>query len=110
MSNTSIRRTDDEARYIDGFANQWVPRYVSEELERELVEALDRIKQLESLSWYSRYRVACKERDDWKEAAYNLAEAIPASWDKLQPPAAQLQKFKEMTAIENEKIKKEFNL
>jgi len=29
-------RTDANARYINGFADQWVPRYVSEDLEREL--------------------------------------------------------------------------
>jgi hypothetical protein len=40
-------RTDANARYINGFADQWVPRYVSEELERELT-------QLE------------RERDKWK--------------------------------------------
>lgn len=45
------------------------------------------------------------ERDGWREAAYSLGEAIPASWDDLQPPAQQLRKFKEMTALENEKIK-----
>jgi hypothetical protein len=32
-------RTDSAARHIDGFADEWVPRYVSEELERELHEA-----------------------------------------------------------------------
>jgi len=29
-------RTDANARYINGFADQWVPRYVSEDLERGL--------------------------------------------------------------------------
>jgi hypothetical protein len=47
-----------------------------------------------------------RERDGWKEAAYSLGEAIPASWDELQPPAEQLRKFKEMVALENEKTKK----
>jgi hypothetical protein len=37
MMNTP--RTDAAARHIDGF--QWVPRYISEELERELQEAND---------------------------------------------------------------------
>jgi len=32
-------RTEAAARRIDGFADEWVPRYVSEELERELHEA-----------------------------------------------------------------------
>jgi len=47
-----------------------------------------------------------KELKGWKEAAYSLGEALPASWDKLQPPAAQLAKFKEMVALQNEKDEK----
>ena len=39
MTNTP--RTDAASRHIEGFADQWVPRYVSEELERELQEACD---------------------------------------------------------------------
>ena len=77
MSNTP--KTDAAARHIDGFADQWVPRYVSEEIEREC--------------------------DGWREAAYALGEAIPASWDELQPPAAQLAKFKEMVKLQQEKYK-----
>jgi hypothetical protein len=46
-----------------------------------------------------------RERDGWREAAYSLAEAIPASWDELQPPAEQLRKFKEMVACQNKKTK-----
>lgn len=34
-------RTEAAARHIDGFADKWVPQYVSEELERELQEAND---------------------------------------------------------------------
>ena len=82
MSDTPI--TDAAKRYIDGFADEWVPRYVCEELERE--------------------------RDGWREAANGLASAIPVSWEELQPLAAQLQKYIEMTTIENEKIKKKYNL
>ena len=32
-------RTDAAKRSIPGFADEWVPRYISEELERELAEA-----------------------------------------------------------------------
>jgi len=46
-----------------------------------------------------------RERDGWREAAYALAEAIPASWEELQPAAEQLRKFKEMVALQNEKTK-----
>ena len=46
-----------------------------------------------------------EERDGWREAAYALGEAIPASWDELQPPAAQLAKFKEMVKLQQEKYK-----
>ena len=46
-----------------------------------------------------------RECDGWREAAYSLAEAIPASWEELQPPAEQLQKFKEMVAFRNKKTK-----
>lgn len=46
-----------------------------------------------------------RERDGWREAAYSLGEAIPASWEELQPPAAQLAKFKEMVQLQNEKYK-----
>ena len=44
-----------------------------------------------------------RERDGWREAAYSLGEAIPASWEELQPPAAQLAKFKEMVKLQQEK-------
>ena len=44
-----------------------------------------------------------EERDGWREAAYSLGEAIPASWESLQPPAAQLAKFKEMVKLQQEK-------
>jgi len=39
-------RTDAAARSIDGFADQWVPRYVSEELEKELKTANDYVDRL----------------------------------------------------------------
>ncbi len=45
------------------------------------------------------------ERDGWREAAYSLGEALPPSWEELQPPAAQLAKFKEMVQLQNEKYK-----
>ena len=44
-----------------------------------------------------------EERDGWREAAYSLGEAIPASWEELQPPAEQLRKFKEMVKLQQEK-------
>lgn len=44
MSKTP--RTDVAARYIEGFADQWVPRYVSEELERELKESREYVDKL----------------------------------------------------------------
>jgi len=47
-----------------------------------------------------------EERNGWREAAYALGEALPPSWETLQPPAEQLRKFKEMVALENEKTKK----
>ena len=47
-----------------------------------------------------------RECDGWREAAYSLAEALPPSWETLQPPAEQLRKFKEMVALQNEKTKK----
>jgi hypothetical protein len=46
-----------------------------------------------------------QERDGWREAANSLAEAIPASWEELQPPAEQLRKYKEMIALQHEKYK-----
>ena len=167
MSNTP--KTDAAARHIDGFADQWVPRYISEEIEREMIEprkatttqeeldkweqlAYDKLsevcKQIEKTRIVTEQRDQLKrecdawkaahdnqvklkqiisdrpdlkeraklvaelieERDGWREAAYSLAEAIPPSWEELQPPAAQLQKFKEMVALQNEKTKKELNL
>lgn len=47
-----------------------------------------------------------RERDGWREAAYSLGEAIPASWEELQPPAEQLRKFKEMVELQNKKTEK----
>jgi len=51
-----------------------------------------------------------RERNGWREAAYALAEALPPSWEELQPPAAQLAKFKEMVELQNEKTKKKLRL
>ena len=114
MNNTP--KTDAAARHIDGFADQWVPRYISEEIERECdawKAAHDnqvKLKQIISDRPDLKERAKLvaeliEERDGWREAAYALAEAIPASWEKLQPPAAQLQKFKEMVALQTEKTK-----
>ena len=36
MSDTPV--TDKNKRQIDGFADEWVPRYVCEELERKLTD------------------------------------------------------------------------
>ena len=47
-----------------------------------------------------------RERDSWREAAYSLGEAIPPSWEELQPPAEQLRKFKEMVTIQNKKTER----
>ena len=50
-----------------------------------------------------------RERDGWRKAAYSLGEALPASWEELQPPAEQLRKFKEMVAFQNKKTKELLN-
>ena len=42
MSDTP--RTDAAKRKIDGFADEWVPRYVSEELERERDKAMEIVR------------------------------------------------------------------
>jgi len=81
MSNTP--RTDDQSvRYYDDATGERI-----RQLERELTAVTE-------------------QRDGWREAAYSLGEAIPASWETLQPPAEQLRKFKEMVALQNEKTKK----
>ena len=78
-------------------------------LVAELIEERDRWANL----WADLSRSCIKdiaalerERDGWREAAYALGEALPPSWETLQPPAEQLRKFKEMVALENEKTKK----
>lgn len=56
----STKITDTHARPMEGFADQWVPRYISEELERELhvtVKALkacreDSAELLAERSWW----------------------------------------------------------
>jgi hypothetical protein len=63
-----------------------VPVEFARQLERELAEARNEII-------------------GWREAAYALGEALPPSWETLQPPAEQLRKFKEMVALQNEKTK-----
>jgi len=81
MSNTP--RTDDQSvRYYDDATGERI-----RQLERELTAVTE-------------------QRDGWREAAYSLGEAIPASWETLRPPAEQLRKFKEMVALQNEKTKK----
>ncbi len=47
-----------------------------------------------------------RELNGWREAAYALAEALPPSWEELQPPAEQLRKFKEMVELQNKKTEK----
>ena len=50
MNDTPI--TDRNKRRIEGFADEWVPRYVSEELERKLAVARTALKGLaEYESW-----------------------------------------------------------
>ncbi len=39
-------RTDRAKRPMDGFADEWVPRYISEELERERNELLEALEGL----------------------------------------------------------------
>lgn len=41
--------TDKAKRKIDGFADEWVPRYVSEELERKLTVARRCLEKLSCL-------------------------------------------------------------
>jgi len=40
-------RTETVSRHIDGFSDKWVPQYVSEDLERELNEARERLTAIE---------------------------------------------------------------
>jgi hypothetical protein len=89
MSNTP--RTDDQSvRYYDDATGKRI-EYVSSRFARQLERELTAVTE---------------QRDGWREAAYSLGEAIPASWEILQPPAEQLRKFKEMVALQNEKAKK----
>lgn len=49
--------TDICKRKIEGYADEWVPRYVSEELERRLHEANQQmLKQDDPLSYLPRYK------------------------------------------------------
>ena len=44
--STDTPRTDTAARHIDGFADKWVPRYVSEELKRDLADMTEQRDRL----------------------------------------------------------------
>ena len=74
--NTPI--TDAAARYIDGFADQWVPRYVSEETERELTIVTK--ERDEARETAERYRLDANalmlQRDEAREQRDRLAKAL----------------------------------
>jgi hypothetical protein len=119
--STDTPRTDDQSvRYYDDATGERI-EYVSSRFARQLERERDqwekahdnqvKLKQISSDRPDLKERAKLvaeliKERDGWREAAYSLGEAIPASWETLQPPAEQLRKFKEMVALENEKTKK----
>jgi len=76
-----------------------------DECKRLAIEQHHHIKELDidNENHYQLITKLIEERDGWREAAYSLGEAIPASWESLQPPAAQLAKFKEMVKLQQEK-------
>lgn len=78
-----------------------------DECKRLAIEQHYHIKELDidNKNHYQLITKLIEERDGWREAAYSLGEAIPASWEELQPPAEQLAKFKEMVQLQNEKYK-----
>jgi hypothetical protein len=51
---TKTPKTDKAKRKIDGYADEWVPCYVSEELERELerrlTEQIEMLREIRELS------------------------------------------------------------
>lgn len=52
MSDTPI--TDSSKRLMNGYADEWVPRYISEELERERNQARkerDELKDALEIAW-----------------------------------------------------------
>jgi hypothetical protein len=76
--STATPIIDTAARHIDGFADKWVPRYVSEELERELASAQAEKEKWEQIACDKLIEV-CMQIEEKKivtEQRDRLAEAL----------------------------------
>jgi hypothetical protein len=69
---TPTPETDAAKRRIAGMADEWVPRYVSEHLERELAEARDK--------WETACRVGGERIAAERALADRLAGALSDLW------------------------------
>jgi hypothetical protein len=79
MSTTPTPRTDALGYIPTDIGPVWQLVEHSKQLERELAEAREQLSRLESLSWYSRYGAAIKQRD-------RLAEALKVIQTVATPP------------------------
>jgi hypothetical protein len=77
MSDTPI--TDAHAHPMEGFADQWVPRHISEELERELAEIKKKHKKVLDIlaevldDWFGEWRPS--ESTSYRRATALLQES-----------------------------------
>lgn len=73
MSDTP--ETDAAKRKIKGFADEWVPRYVSEQLERERNELLAALEK--AMLWVWNSPVENQNREDMINLADRLFKEVP---------------------------------
>ena len=99
--DTKALRMTDHARKLERECNRWKAAHDNQVKLKQIISDRPDLKERAKL-----VAELIEERDGWREAAYSLGEAIPASWESLQPPAEQLRKFKVMVQLQNEKTKK----
>ena len=96
--DTKALRMTDFARRLERERDEWKAAHDNQVSLKRIISDRPDLKERAKL-----VAELIEERDGWREAAYSLGEAIPASWESLQPPAAQLVKFKEMVKLQHEK-------
>jgi hypothetical protein len=76
MNDRPTPRTDAHARSMPGFADQWVPRYISEELERELAELAALYPRVIAACLRCDPIPACEREDDQLEPPWDVIDRV----------------------------------
>jgi len=83
MTDRPTPRTDAHARSMPGFADQWVPRYISEELERELAELAALYPRVIAACLRCDPIPACELKEDQLEPPWDVIDRVRRQRDEL---------------------------